>query len=162
MQWYYKPLILLKERQKSREVSAKEIIESSIAPNFILPTIDNKQFILVEHLGKTLILDFWGAWCHWCIKGVPKMIDYYKKYKEKIEVIGIDCSDKEDDWKNAVEKYKKPWIHVRQSINTEQVSDKYGIRSFPTKVIINPDGTINKVFRGETTEFYTYLDELFK
>lgn len=90
------------------------------------------------------------------------MIDYYKKYKEKIEVIGIDCSDKEDDWKNAVEKYKIPWIHVRQSINTEQVSDKYGIRSFPTKVIINPDGTINKVFRGETTEFYTYLDELFK
>ncbi|MCI7359789.1 MAG: thioredoxin, partial [Prevotella sp.] len=42
------------------------------------------------------------------------------------------------------------------------VCSKYGIRGFPTKILVGPDGKIVKTVVGEDPEFYTLLDSLFK
>lgn len=158
----WKPLVKMKESQAKREEAAQKVAPGKPAPDFTLPDINGKDFSLSGLRGKYVILDFWGSWCGWCIKGMPEMKKYYEKYKGKFEIVGVDCNDTEDKWKNAVEKYKLPWLHVRQSNETVNVSDSYGISGFPTKIIINPDGTINKVIVGESADFYTYLDSLFK
>ncbi|MBR0224073.1 MAG: thiol-disulfide oxidoreductase, partial [Bacteroidales bacterium] len=68
--------------------------------------------------------------------------------------------DTEEKWKAAVEKYGLPWLHV---YNTEAdgTPDKYAVQGYPTKIIIDPDGKINKIVIGESEEFYKFLDELF-
>ena len=53
-----------------------------------------------------------------------------------------------------------PWIHVK-SEKADAIPQKYAIEGYPTKLIINPDGTINKVVVGEDPQFYDYLDSLF-
>ena len=35
-------------------------------------------------------------------------------------------------------------------------------RVYPTKIILNPDGTINKTIVGEDPEFYDYVKSLIK
>ena len=107
------------------------------------------------------MLDLWGSWCGWCIKGMPDMKKYYDKYKSKLEIVGIDCNDTEDAWKAAVEKHELPWIHVRNEGNPD-VPVMYGIEGYPTKIVLDKEGKIAKVVVGEDPAFYTYLDSLLK
>lgn len=161
MQWFYKPLIKMMESQAKREEAAGKIVEGQEAPAFTLPDLDGKPVTLASFRGKYLVLDFWGSWCSWCIKGFPDMRAAYDKYKDKMEILGVDCNDTEEKWKRAVEKHQAVWRHVRQSKETDNVSDMYGVQGFPTKIVIDPQGKIAKVVVGEDPAFYTYLDELF-
>ena len=111
--------------------------------------------------GKYVVLDFWGSWCAWCIKGFPEMKEAYAKYKDKMEIVGIACRDTEKRWKAAVEKHQLPWLNVLNEGDVD-VSALYAVEGYPTKVVISPEGKILKVVVGESPEFYTYLEELFK
>ena len=51
-----------------------------MAPDFTLNDINGKPLALSSLRGKYVVIDFWGSWCGWCIKGIPKMKEYYAKY----------------------------------------------------------------------------------
>ena len=130
------------------------------APDFTLNDLNGKPLTLSSLRGKYVILDFWGSWCGWCIKGIPQMKEYYQKYAGKFEILGIDCNDPEEKWKAAVEKYELPWLHVYNTRDSK-VLEQYKIEGFPTKIIVGPDGKIVKTIIGEDPAFYTLLDQLF-
>lgn len=129
------------------------------APDFTLPSIDGGQVALSSFRGKWVILDFWGSWCIWCIKGFPALKEAYAKYDGKVEVIGIDCGDSEDAWKTAVAKYKLPWVHVYNAASDNSVDKVYGIQGFPTKMIVNPEGKIVDITTGEDPTFFDRLEK---
>ena len=135
--------------------------DGPVAPDFTLNDLSGKPLSLSSLRGKYVILDFWGSWCGWCIKGIPQMKEYYQKYAGKFEILGIDCNDSEEKWKAAVEKYELPWLHVYNTRDSK-VLEQYEIQGFPTKIIIDPEGKIVKTIIGEDPAFYTFLDELFK
>ncbi len=150
-----------REAAKAREeAAAKKQAAGQEAPLFTLNDIKGNPLALESLRGKYVILDFWGSWCIWCIKGFPQMKEYYAKYPGKFEILGVDCSDTEEKWKAAVEKHELPWLHVYCPDNATVLAD-YGITGFPTKIIIGPDGKIVKSIVGEDPAFYTFLDELF-
>ena len=151
----------IEERMKAEEEAAKKQGAGVEAPDFTLNDLDGKPLKLSSLRGKHVILDFWGSWCGWCIKGIPLMKEYYNKYKGKFEILGIDCNDSDQKWRDAVKKYELPWLHVYNPKSSSVLSD-YGIQGFPTKIIIGPDGKIVKTIVGEDPSFYTLLDELFK
>ena len=145
---------VMKDEAKKKVAAGKE------APDFTLNDINGKPFSLSSLRGKYVVLDFWGSWCGWCIKGMPEMKKYYEKYSGKFEIVGIDCNDTEAKWKDAVKKHELPWIHVK-SEKADATPQKYAVEGYPTKVILNPDGTIYKVIVGEDPQFYKELDSLF-
>lgn len=135
--------------------------EATEAPDFTLNDINGNPLKLSSLRGKYVILDFWGSWCGWCIKGIPQMKEYYQKYAGKFEILGIDCNDSEEKWKAAVAKYELPWLHVYNT-NDSGILEQYEIEGFPTKIIVGPDGKIVKTIIGEDPAFYTLLDNLFQ
>ena len=157
-------------KSKSAESAAKtESTEMAVeadgdlAPDFELPNLQGSTTKLSSLRGKYVVLDFWGSWCIWCIRGIPNMKTYYAKYKDKMEILGVDCRDTEEKWKAAVEEHQLPWLQVRcPDAQLQTIASLYNIEGFPTKVIVDPNGKIAKVVVGEDPEFYTYLDELFK
>lgn len=84
---------------------------------------------------------------------------YYTKYKKDLEIIGIDCRDKEDVWRAGVTEHQIPWINVYNGFDTKVINE-YAIAGYPTKVIIDPQGNIVKIVVGESPEFYETLDQL--
>lgn len=131
------------------------------APNFTLKDLEGKDVTLTDFQGSWVVLDFWGAWCKWCIKGIPEMKEAYAKYHaDGLEIIGIDCGDTPSVWKTAVAQYGLPWVNVYNPEGSA-LTDTYGIQGFPTKIIVNPEGYIYEVVIGEDPEFYTLLSQLF-
>ena len=150
------------EKELARIEAAKSIKEGNVAPDFTLNDINGKPLKLSSLKGKYVVLDFWGSWCGWCIKGFPEMKNYYNKYKGKFEILGIDCGDTQDKWKEAVKKNELPWLHVFNPQDEGDITSTYAIQGYPTKIVVDPQGKIAKVVVGEDSAFYTYLDELFK
>lgn len=149
------------EAYAKREVEAAKKQAAGVeAPDFTLNDLQGKPLSLKSLRGKFVILDFWGSWCGWCIKGFPEMKEYYNKYKGKFEILGVDCNDTEAKWKEAVKKNELPWLHVYNPRDSRLLED-YGVQGFPTKIIVGPDGKIVKTIVGEDPAFYTLLDELF-
>lgn len=162
MKAYYQNIINQVEAQAKAEAeSAKKQAAGVVAPDFTLNDINGKPLSLSSLRGKYVILDFWGSWCGWCIKGFPEMKKYYEKYKGKFEILGIDCNDTEQKWKDAVKKNELPWLHVYNTRDSKVLAD-YGVNGFPTKIIVGPDGKIVKTIVGEDPAFYTLLDSLFQ
>lgn len=145
---------------KTREAE-ENIVEDKIAPDFTLQTLFGSDLELNSIQGKYLVLDFWGSWCGWCNKGFPKMKEYYEKYKDQLEILGIACNDTEEKWKKSVEENELNWLHVINNKEIEKdVSVMYGIQGYPTKIILDKEKKIIAIFRGESDQFYEKLDEL--
>ena len=135
-------------------------IKGESAPNFEQFTNLNEHFELAQLKGKFVVLDFWGSWCGPCISGFPEMKEYYSKYKDKLEFVGIACNDKKDDWGKAIREYQLNWIHILNDKSINDISALYGVTSYPTKFIIDTEGKIIEKFVGEGADFYTMIDEI--
>lgn len=135
-------------------------IKGSIAPPFSLRDVNGKIHSLSDYKGKYVVLDFWGTWCSSCVGGFPKLKEYYLKYKDRVEFIGIDCQDDEEPWKNALTKYNLDWTNL--FAEDKVITDNYGITNYPTKFIIDKEGKIILKNSGEDDEFYDAVDELLK
>ncbi|MDE6811335.1 MAG: TlpA family protein disulfide reductase, partial [Muribaculaceae bacterium] len=71
------------EEQRKAEVASGTIT----APDFTLPDMAGKKVSLSDFRGKWVVLDFWGSWCGWCVKGFPALKKAYKEYGDRIVVI---------------------------------------------------------------------------
>ncbi len=139
----------------------RRIVVGKQAPKFKLKTIKGKDFTLDAITNKKyIVLDFWGSWCGACVRGFPKMKEYYQKYKDQIEIVGIDCKDTQEKWEKALKEYQPTWIQVKE--NGEKTSVEYGVLGYPTKFILDKNHKIVAIFKGEGKGFYEKLDELLK
>ena len=163
------PLKPFLDRQKEYVVAMQEAERRKLqlqsgnvdAPDFTFKTREGKDVSLSDFRGKWVVIDFWGSWCPWCIKGFPALKEAYAKYKPELEIIGVACSDPRDKWEAALKKYDLPWVN---EYNPEEgggrvVSD-YAVEGFPTKVIVSPEGKIRNITSGENPAFFDILSEL--
>lgn len=131
------------------------------APDFRLKNLNGEEMTLESFKGKYALLDFWGTWCSWCIKGMPDMKKYYAKYKDKMEIVGICCRDTEEKWRNGVKDLELPWTNLYNG-KSDEIIINYAVSGYPTKILIDPQGKIVEVFLGESEDLYKKLDKLFQ
>ncbi|MBD5356702.1 MAG: TlpA family protein disulfide reductase [Bacteroides sp.] len=145
----------LEKERRQQEMASGDIM----APDFILKDLEGKDVSLAQFKGKWVILDFWGSWCIWCIKGFPELKEAYEKYKDELVIVGIDCNESEEAWKAGVAKYELPWVNV-YCPQGNPLLEQFGIQGFPTKAIIDPEGKIRNITTGHNPEFFTILSNL--
>lgn len=146
------------EKEKEKEMQRLQSGEVE-APVFSLEDLKGESISLSSFRGKWVILDFWGSWCVWCIKGFPELKDAYDKYAGKLEIIGIDCRESKEAWRDGVRKYQLPWVNLYCPEGSPLLGS-YGVQGFPTKVIIDPSGKIRNITVGHNPEFFATLESL--
>ena len=151
----------INERNEEDARKAEVASGKKTAPDFTLPDLAGKMVSLSDFKGKWVVLDFWGSWCGWCVKGFPALKEAYKKYGDKIVVIGIDCNESEADWRAGVKQHQLPWLNLYNGENRELYT-AYNIEGFPTKAIINPEGKLVDLTTGEDPTFYDRLASFVK
>lgn len=154
---YEKLFTLVMKEQAAREAVMNDTVTiGEQVPELGLKDLNGNVLELKSQRGKYVVLDFWGSWCTWCIKGFPKLKEYYAKYKDRLEIVGIDCNDTAEKWAAAVKKHNVPWLHVRSEDGIAE--QKFRVQGYPYKVLISPEGIVLKTYLGETDDFYQYLD----
>lgn len=149
----------VKDRMAKEKMQQELANGTHEAPDFALKDLEGKIVKLSDFRGKWVILDFWGSWCIWCIRGLPELKAAYEKYKDRLEVVGVDCNETEEAWKAGVKKYDLNWVNVYNPRDSK-VTAEYGVQGYPTKAIIDPQGKIRNITTGHNPDFFVALDQL--
>jgi thiol-disulfide isomerase/thioredoxin len=111
--------------------------------------------------GKFVILDFWTLCCINCIHTLPDLAKLEKKYANELVVIGVHTAkfDNEKDSasiRKAILRYEVSHPVVNDA--NQKIWRRYGIRSWPTLVLIDPEGNL---VGGEAGEgLYNLFDKV--
>lgn len=132
------------------------------APCPIIEGIDvhGNPFNLRNLRGKYVIIDFWGTWCSACLSGMPAMREFRIANADKLTLIGI-ANDKDKEKVIAcMEKHQMEWTNLLQMQGDNDYVAKFNIQGFPTKILVDPNGTIVYRDSGESEEFYQEIDKI--
>lgn len=121
----------------------------SPAPEIELAATDGQTFKLSEHRGEIVVLDFWATWCGPCVMAMPKLQELHEGLHEQgVVVVGVNQGDSHED---VTALLAKKGVTFTQVLDTEaEASDRYGVVSLPTTVVIDQQGVIQMVHAGFT------------
>lgn len=122
--------------------------------DFTLCDRKGKEHKLSEFKGKYIVLMFTYKGCEPCLEAMPILDGFYKRNKDKAEVISISMDDKET-WKK--EKSNVSFHEWNESNYANDITNFYGINTF--FVIIHPNGNILHMSRYRLGSFLKELME---
>ena len=73
------------------------------APEFKLTALDGKPLTIAALQGKVVFLNFWATWCGPCRAEIPDLIALQDRYKDRLQIIGLNVDDEEADIQKYVE-----------------------------------------------------------
>ena len=116
----------------------------TVAPDFILPMMNNYKVQLSEFKGKYVLLDFWATWCPDCRKDIPAVKELYEKYGSKVEFIGVSFDVDHNRWTKYVVDNGMKWRQVSElkKMRDAEISKAYGVEWIPSMTLIGPDGKV--------------------
>jgi peroxiredoxin len=126
------------EQEKNELIGTK-------ATDFNLKDLKGKTHLLSELKGKVVVLNFWFVECKPCIMEMPELNELVEEFKEKnIVFLAIALNDKKE-----LKKFLKTTdFNYKVVANGQTSADSYGVKGFPTNVIIDQNGIIHYVSTG--------------
>ena len=158
-----------------KEETNKQTATSSASENkaiqafdFTAMDKDGKTVKLSDFKGKKVYINMWASWCGPCMREIPELEKTYQKLKNNKDVVFLSMTSPNDsEFKNQSpqDKGKDVILNKAKELGATypvlfDVNDRfiinYAIRSFPTHIFINSDGTIgNRIAGGVTEELLT-------
>jgi thiol-disulfide isomerase/thioredoxin len=110
-------------------------------PELDLETVDGKRFKLSEHVGREIIiLNFFATWCAPCRAEMPELQRFHAAHAgQPVTFVAVDAYEQPD----LVRKFRSDLkLTFPIVIASNEVIKKFGVDSFPTTMVIGPEGTV--------------------
>ena len=124
-----------------------------------------KSVQLSDYAGKKIYLKFWATWCPICLEGLEDLSKFNEEQKKSRKAIVLTVVSPNFSGEMNEADFKK-WYKSQNLKFTVLLDDggdiatKYGIRAYPTNVLINTKGKIERKLPGHFTN--TMLDGYIK
>lgn len=138
----------VKEFTKWNAARIKKQLAGRPAPELEVTDIEGNPVSLSGLKGKTVLLDFWATWCPPCLADAPALDKLYRKYGGKdMTIVGISVNEERE----VVEQFLKKHPHTFPVVLTSdnEMPRPYQIGTFPTYMVIAPDGTLATAVEGD-------------
>jgi thiol-disulfide isomerase/thioredoxin len=139
------------------------VTEDMLAPGFVLPTIgpdghDGPTRQLADYSGKIIVLDFWATWCEPCVRSLPKLDALARGRDVAVLAINID-----DDPVDARKLFDSERYVMELLVDHDlAVKRRYSVVTMPHTVVIDPQGVVRFVARGNSSGVVTAVEEVRK
>lgn len=147
----YKPLT---------EEDYKLLDNGATAPTIIGKTFPNYDKTIELVLDKIVILDFWYTSCMPCIKTIPHLNKLKEKFKDKIEIIGVNPIENKETHKEKIENFMKRTPMDYPIFLAESIPSDYNIRAYPTLYILDKNRKVRYSKIGLSDNTYEELDKI--
>jgi thiol-disulfide isomerase/thioredoxin len=136
-------LSVLKNEERFHGVYPGAYADIIVSTDFLT----NVPFDMGKSNGKFVLLDFWGSWCGPCIEAIPDLVKFSGKYSDRLQIVSIaeDTEDRKDVLKAMIRNKDMKWIHLFEKLNdtsSKTFANRYKVDSYPTQILINPEGKI--------------------
>ncbi|MFA6713551.1 MAG: TlpA disulfide reductase family protein, partial [Bacteroidales bacterium] len=95
---------------------------------------------------KYILIDFWGTWCNPCITLIPELKEIKAEFEDKnFTIVSVAYDRDAQKVLDFVEKEQMNWDHVfvsQTQTDKNSLVEKLKVTSFPTTILIAPDGKI--------------------
>ena len=118
-----------------------------VAPPVVLETTEGKPLSLEDYRGRTVVLNFWATWCAPCRLEAPSFAAFADANPDVV-VLGL-AEDR--DVARVRRVAKELGITYPVASAPREVLSAYGVDTFPTTVIIDPDGSVRTAHVGILT-----------
>ena len=115
--------------------------------DFTLFDREGNKHQLSEFKGKYTILEFTERGCGGCIFIKPFLEEFYKRNKDKAEIIAI-YNDTKENWIKEGQEHKVSYHEWSDNTRSAEPVAAYDIKAYPTFVIIDPNGKILDIKTG--------------
>lgn len=89
-----------------------------------------------------IVVFMYNPECDHCIEQTPKLVRFYKEWKDRgVEVFAIAIDTEPEKWKAFIRQNDMDWINVFDPTN-RSIYKKYFVDNTPEIYVINPDRTI--------------------
>lgn len=131
-----------------------QLAENQQAPDFNLQTFDDQAVSLTSLRGKVVFVDFWAAWCPFCIEEMPEIEKIAQEFKDDLVVLGIHRTETEDV--KTGEKFAKDrdvtYVLLKDTDGSVYKAYTGGRNFMPTAAFLNKEGKVVKFLYGPKTE----------
>jgi thiol-disulfide isomerase/thioredoxin len=129
------------QTQQQQQLVIRFVRDPDPAPDLKAKDLDGKELSLDTYKGKVVLLNFWATWCGPCRAEIPSLIRMQEAYKERLQIIGMDVDDENEEQLRAF--VKNQGINYPVAMTSVPVRVAYGgIAALPTVFVINGDGKV--------------------
>ena len=152
------------ETNKQTSTTSSSETRPTQAFDFTAMDKDGKTVRLSDFKGKKVYINMWASWCGPCMREIPELEKVYQKYKNNKDFVFLSITSPNDaEFKNQSPQDKSKDVILKKAKELGatypvlfDVNDRfiinYAIRSFPTHILINSDGTFETRIAGSVNE----------
>ncbi|KGA95697.1 thioredoxin [Alkalihalobacillus alcalophilus ATCC 27647 = CGMCC 1.3604] len=123
------------------------------AIDFTLPMYEEETKSLSDFFGDVIVLNVWASWCEPCIREMPDLMELDEEYGNDVTVLTINMQRFERALTDAPEFIEEIGLTLPVFFDEEgKVYEEYHITGFPRTYVINQEGIIEHVFKGEVNK----------
>jgi thiol-disulfide isomerase/thioredoxin len=129
------------QQQQQQQLVIRFVRDPDPAPDLKAKDLNGKELSLEAYKGKVVLLNFWATWCGPCRAEIPSLIRIQEAYKDRLQIIGMDVDDDDEERLRAF--VKDQGINYPVATTSVPVRLAYGgIPALPTLFVINQDSKV--------------------
>ena len=121
--------------------------------DFELEDFNGGKVKLSDFAGKSVFIDFWAAWCPFCVSEMPEIEKIHQEFKDKLVVLGIHRSETEaiDAGAKFAKERGVTYPLLKDAKGSVYKTLTGGRQFMPYAIYLDKDGKIFKVKAGPKT-----------